>query len=104
MLPLEKSLQSPQRFLELWKKIRQLEPDIIQGWMYAGNLFASILAIGSRAPRVFHSVRVSNMDNIRYGRQVWLNGLASHFSRAIIFNSEAGLIFIKNGISTSNVH
>ena len=102
--PLEKDLGSPQRFLKLWKKIRQLEPDIIQGWMYAGNLLASILAIGLKPPRVFHSVRASNMDRMRYGRQIRLNGLASHFSRATIFNSEAGMDFHKNkGFSASNL-
>ena len=101
--PLEKGLGSPRRFLKLWRKIRQLEPDIIQGWMYAGNLLASILAIGLKPPRVFHSVRASNMDSTRYGRQIRLNGLASHFSRATIFNSEAGMDFHKNmGFSASN--
>ena len=94
--PLQKGLGSPQRFLKLRRKIHQLEPDIIQGWMYAGNLLASILAIGLRQPRVFHSVRASNMDRMRYGRQIWLNGLASHFSRATIFNSVAGMDFHKN--------
>ena len=84
--PLEKGLGSPRRFLKLWKKTRQLEPDIIQGWMYAGNLLASILAIGLKPPRVFHSIRASNMDSTRYGRQIWLNGLASYFSRATIFS------------------
>ena len=72
--------------------------------MYAGNLLASILAVGLKQPRVFHSVRASNMDSARYGRQIWLNGLASHFSRATIFNSEAGMDFHKNmGFSTSNL-
>ena len=93
--PFEKILRSPQRFLELWRKIRQLEPDIIQGWMYAGNLFASILAIGSRPPRVFHSVRASNMDEMRYGRQVWLNGLASHFPGPPFSTLKREWIFIK---------
>ena len=115
--PLQKGLKSPQRFLKLRKKIHQLEPDIIQGWMYAGNLLASILAVGFKQPRVFHSVRASNMDRMRYGRQIWLNGVASRFSRATIFNSEAGMDFhknmwfftgnlqlIPNGIDTENFH
>lgn len=102
--PFEKSLRSPQNFLKLWKKIRQLEPDIIQGWMYVGNLFASIFAIGFRAPSVFHSVRASNMDNTRYGCQIRLNGLASHFSRSTIFNSKAGMDFHKTmGFSATNL-
>ena len=72
--------------------------------MYAGNLLASILAIGLKPPRVFHSVRASNMDSTRYGRQIRLNGLASRFSRATIFNSEAGMDFHKNiGFPTSNL-
>ena len=53
---------------------------------------------------MFHSVRASNMDSARYGRQIRLNGLASHFSRATIFNSEAGMDFHKNmGFSCSNL-
>ena len=102
--PLEKGLGSPQQFLKLRKTVRELEPGIIQGWMYAGNLLASILAIGLKPPLVFHSVRASNMDSARYGRQIRLNGLASHFSRATIFNSEAGMDFHKNmGFSCSNL-
>ena len=102
--PLERGLGSPRKFLNLWKKIRQLQPDIMQGWMYAGNLVASLLAIGLKPPRVFHSVRASNMDRMRYGRQIMLNGLASHFSRATIFNSQAGMDFHKNiGFPASNL-
>lgn len=57
------SLSSGWHVLRLVQLLRELSPDIIQGWMYHGNLAASIanLALSNRYP-VFWNVRQSLYD------------------------------------------
>ena len=100
-------------FLKLRRKLRHINPDIIQGWMYAGNIFSSLCAINLNNSSVFHSVRASNMDGKRYGLQTLVNGWLSYIADGVSVNSIAGvkfhqrkgfnkdkLIFIPNGIDT----
>lgn len=69
--------------------IRTIKPDIIQGWMYAGNIVASLAGFGLPAD-IYHCIRASNMDAKRYGKQIWLNGKLSLFTKAVIINSKSG--------------
>lgn len=69
--------------------LRIHKPDILQGWMYAGNIVASITG-GGIVPNIYHSVRASNMDTKRYGKQIWLNSKLSAFSKAVTANSQSG--------------
>jgi len=73
---------------------RKLKPDIIQGWMYIGNIVASFLAMLLRKPHL-HSLRASNMDTNRYWTQIKLNAFLSPFPKKIISNSLAGESFHK---------
>ena len=99
----------------MWK-IRRIvtdhEPDIVQGWMYAGNIMSSIIGIGIEA-QVYHSLRASNMDVKRYGRMIKLNAFLSGYADGVIANSQAGaqhhiswgfsatkMVIIPNGIDT----
>ena len=68
------------------------KPDIVQGWMYAGNIAASLSSIGI-CRSVYHSVRASNMDNARYGMQIRMNAILSHTSVYTAANSQSGLDF-----------
>ena len=77
-------------FLGFLNAIRVENPHIIQGWMYAGNIFASLVG-AFFSSRVYHSIRASDMDSDRYGRQVWLNAKLSLFASAIVVNSYKGL-------------
>ena len=76
----------------MWK-IRRIvkdhKPDVIQGWMYAGNIMASIAGVGIDA-QVYHSLRASNMDAKRYGRIIKLNAFLSTYADGVIANSHAG--------------
>ena len=82
---------------------RKLNPDIIQGWMYIGNIVASFLAFALRKPHL-HSLRASNMDTNRYWAQMRLNALLSPFPKKIISNSLAGESFHKEiGFKAENL-
>jgi len=81
----------------LWRAfqyVRRTQVDVIQGWMYGGNLLAFLLKILMPTKLLFLGVRASNMDRDRYGLQIWLNGVASNFAKATIVNSVSGAKFL----------
>jgi glycosyltransferase involved in cell wall biosynthesis len=74
----------------------QLRPRVIQGWMYHGNLAASLahnLCSGKRQRKLFWNLRASNMDARRYGRVIRWNALLSPQVDVVIANSQAGVDF-----------
>lgn len=84
----------------LWKlagQIRVWKPHAIQGWMYHGNL-AATLALGlsgrRRGTGLYWGIRCSDMDLSRYDWQLRLivraGARLSHLPDAIVANSEAG--------------
>ena len=80
------------RLLKLIKLMREHKPDIIQGWMYHGNLaatFVSIFATGH--PAVVWNIRHSLYDLYFEKRStrwvIQLNRLFSRIPKAIIYNS-----------------
>ena len=81
----------------LARLIRELRPDVVQSWMYYGDL-AAALALGRsgrrEATRLYWGVRCSNMDIARYALSLRLAVKAcrrfSHTPDAVIANSEAG--------------
>jgi glycosyltransferase involved in cell wall biosynthesis len=82
----------------LAKLIRDFEPDIVQGWMYHGDLAALIgLALSGRRrrTRLIWSIRCSDMDLSRYGLGFRLVvkacALLSRRPDLITANSAAGL-------------
>ena len=102
--PLQAGLAFFPSFFRLRQKLRELNPDIVQGWMYAGNLFASLSAIGLGKPTIFHSLRASNMDAGRYALHIRVNGWLSKFTKAVIVNSKAGLAFhLKQGFTAEKL-
>lgn len=88
--PIERGLTLAKGLCHLRKKLLLLSPSIVQGWMYAGNIAASIASINV-CRNIFHSIRASNMDASRYGLQIWINSKLSYFSSATIANSQKGL-------------
>jgi glycosyltransferase involved in cell wall biosynthesis len=75
---------------------RRWRPRILQGWMYHGNIAATIChyLCGGRARRkLFWNLRASNMDEARYGGIIRLSALLSRSPNLIIANSEAGAAF-----------
>ncbi len=80
----------------LWRMVNDLRPRVLQGWMYHGNLAASLshnTCPGRRDRKLFWNLRASNMDAQRYGRIVRLSALLSPQADLVIANSEAGLTF-----------
>ena len=99
----------------MWKirrTVKDHKPDVVQGWMYAGNIMASIIGVGIEA-QVYHSLRASNMDAKRYGRMIKLNAFLSGYADGVVANSQVGanhhiscgfssakMVIIPNGIDT----
>lgn len=78
--------------LRLWRQVRAFRPDVIQGWMYHGNLAASLAArMAPGRPALAWNVRHSLYDlghEKPLTRQVIrANRAASGCARAIIYNS-----------------
>ena len=110
------AVSSLEAFTRLLRLVNRLRPKIVQGWMYHGNIAATLshcFSSGRRERRLFWNLRASNMDGARYGRIIWLSGLLSRMPDLVIANSEAGaafhrgrglnprnLVVIPNGINT----
>ena len=78
--------------------------DIIQGWMYGGNIFASIFGYNTGA-KIYHAVRASNMDQNRYGWRIWVNAKLTKLVKAVIANSYVGADFhVEKGFNALNMH
>jgi glycosyltransferase involved in cell wall biosynthesis len=86
----------PAGMVTLLRATNRLRPRVIQGWMYHGNLAASLahnLCAGRRDSKLFWSLRASNMDAHRYGGIIRLSGWLSHLPDLVIANSETGMEF-----------
>jgi glycosyltransferase involved in cell wall biosynthesis len=88
----------PRALWRLARVIRELRPDLVQGWLYHGDLAALLgLALSGRrrTTRLAWSLRCSNLDMAAYGRGLRLVLAACvHLSSRpdiIIANSHAGL-------------
>jgi glycosyltransferase involved in cell wall biosynthesis len=87
---------APVAMASLMAILKRLQPRILQGWMYHGNLAATLCHLvcrGRRERKLFWNLRASNMDDDRYGRVIWLSGLLSQLPDVVIANSEAGAAF-----------
>jgi glycosyltransferase involved in cell wall biosynthesis len=87
----------------LWRIVQliaQIKPDIVQGWMYHGDLaalFALVLSGRRRRTRLIWSIRCSDMDLSRYGMRLRLvvRACVALSSRPdlVTANSAAGMKF-----------
>ncbi|MEQ8656370.1 MAG: glycosyltransferase [Hyphomicrobiales bacterium] len=82
----------------LLRRTKEFNPDVIQGWMYHGDI-AATLAHKMAAPKnckLFWGIRCSDMDLAKYSRQLRLTVqaciAASGLPDLVIANSEAGKI------------
>lgn len=81
--------------LKLWRVSRALRPDVLQGWMYHGNLgaTASWCLLGRRPPLVWgihHSVLDLAAETWPARMGVRMNALLSHLPDAIVYVSHEG--------------
>lgn len=100
------------------REITRAKPHIIQGWMYHGDIAATLmrgLVPGWRKGRLIWGIRASDMDGTRYGRLVRLCARLSPLADVIVANSKSGADFhvaqgyragcltvIPNGIDTAH--
>lgn len=106
-------------FAGLWRLQRvidEMAPDVVQGWMYHGNLaatFAHFMASRTAMRSLYWNLRSSNMDGARYGNIIRWSARLSRLADCIIVNSQAGASFhiaqrfdagrfeiVRNGIDT----
>jgi glycosyltransferase involved in cell wall biosynthesis len=74
--------------------VRKTKPDVMQGWMYYGDLFAALanrIVPGQR--RLYWNLRASDTVEGGYGRLVRINAKLSGWPDAVIANSQTGLDF-----------
>jgi glycosyltransferase involved in cell wall biosynthesis len=94
-LGLERGFRAVRSIARAMGWIRRLPPDIVQGWMYHGNLAASLLALARivRAP-VLWNVRASfstfEHEKRSTVRLVRLSARLTWHPRAIVYNSGSG--------------
>jgi glycosyltransferase involved in cell wall biosynthesis len=87
---------APAAQLRLARLVHRFKPDVLQGWMYHGNLaaaFAHRLCPGANERRLIWNLRASNMDASRYARLIRANAWLSRWPESVIANSQAGLEF-----------
>ena len=89
---MKRGVPTPGSIYRFTQLIKRIEPDLIQGWMYHGNLAAQLAATlsGRRAP-VLWNVRGSSCD-LKHGKPataavIWLGGKLSGLPKLIINNS-----------------
>lgn len=79
--------------------VRRTKPDVMQGWMYYGDLFAAManrIVPGSR--RLYWNLRASDTVEGGYGRLVRINAKLSAWPDLVVANSQTGLDFhLKHG-------
>lgn len=93
----------PSAVFKLANTIKDFQPDCIQGWLYYGDLAATLALLRSgrrKTTRLYWGIRCSDMDFSQYGRQLrWTVKACARLSRtpdAIIANSVAGRIVHEN--------
>ena len=110
-------MRLPASLASLVSTVNRFRPRRLQGWMYHGNLAATVahhLCAGRSKRSLLWNLRASNMDDARYGGTIRLAGLLSRLPEIVVTNSQAGVDFhrsrgfrcrrfmvIDNGIDTA---
>lgn len=97
----------PFRYLKLKKLVKSIEPDLIQGWMYHGNV-ASSLAKKKSTP-VLHNVRQTlysfSDEKILNQVIIKINAFLSAKTNLVLFNSKKSLSqHVARGFNKKNTH
>lgn len=95
-LRLNAMLAAPYAIVRLARLIQAFRPDVLQGWMYHGDLFATFahyIAPGRVSRKLFWNIRASNTDEGGYGGLLFVNSRLSRLPDVVLANSQAGLDF-----------
>lgn len=87
------ALSAPMKIIRLFSLVRKLSPDIIQGWMYHGNLAAYLAKKMCRNPPVLifnirHSLHDLTGEKLMTRQVIRMNRWLSNHAEAIIYNSQ----------------
>lgn len=87
---------APFKLIRLAKIVNELSPDILQGWMYHGNIAAQISAqlIDKRIPVIWnvrHSLHDINSRKLYTRLAIYAGSLISGLPKKIIYNAKASL-------------
>ena len=95
VLDIRSAADMPRGLFELFRLVHQLRPNVLQGWMYHGNLLAALAHRFVRGPdrRLLWNLRASNMDEAGYRSILRWSARLSTWPEAILANSRAGLDF-----------
>lgn len=89
------SLQGPRAIFTLWRRMRVLKPDIVQTWLYHGDLVGGAVAKLCGLPFIWN-IRCSNMDMHQYSfASRSILAVLPYLSRlpvAVVANSQAGRV------------
>ncbi|HXG91032.1 MAG TPA: glycosyltransferase [Blastocatellia bacterium] len=90
-------MPTPAAVYRLVRAVRRYEPELVQGWMYHGNLAAQLAArLSANRPPVVWNIRTSNCD-LKEEKPftaaiIKLGGKLSQWPKAIVNNSTAGAL------------
>ena len=96
ILDIRSAADMPRALPRLVKLVNCERPRVLQGWMYHGNLLATLahrLARGRRERRLFWNLRASNMDEGGYRRILRWSARLSAWPDMVLANSQTGLDF-----------
>jgi glycosyltransferase involved in cell wall biosynthesis len=96
-LGMKRAVPNPFRALELMRLTRSNSPQLIQGWMYHGNLMASLggLAAPGRSPvlwNIRHTVYALSQERWGTALVIRMGAALSRSPAAIIYNSQTSAI------------
>ena len=92
ILGIHRSLPGPKALLRLRNLVKAFRPEVIQGWMYHGNLFAIAASLMMSQPhRVAFNIRcswIAEHDSFFNRLVIKANGLISAKASKVIYNSK----------------
>jgi glycosyltransferase involved in cell wall biosynthesis len=90
-LGMKRGIPNPQQVWKLIQRVRRIRPDVIQGWMYHGNIAASLAALSFPRPVVWC---IQNTTNLQYEKP-----LTAALIRAGKFFSKltASIVYVSHG-------
>lgn len=92
-LGMRPSRPTPGGLLRLWRVVRGFRPDLIQGWMYHGNLAAQLARFAAPGAGVVLSIHQTlarpELESAATRAVIRLDALLSRFARRVLYVAEA---------------
>lgn len=94
-LGMRPSRPSPGGLLRLWKVVRDFRPDLIQGWMYHGNLAAHLARLAAPGAKVVLGIHQTltrlELESRATRAVIRLDAFLSRFAARILYVAEAAV-------------